>query len=102
MTPSKAPLSVFVSINGKLLAAVLFGGLAFVCWPDTARDWRLGLLSILLGAGALGIMADALRLMSKIHARERTINAFIAQGRAASSSELASPDVLRGTGMTDE
>ena len=102
MTPGQTPFGSILTVNGKLLAAFLAGALAWVCWPDSSRWWQMGLFSVILWAGAAFRFVEALRAITKIYIRDREIAAFTAQGRTASSSELATRDALRKAGMTND
>ncbi|MGI9506403.1 MAG: hypothetical protein ACR2RE_25450 [Geminicoccaceae bacterium] len=101
MTPGKTSFGAVLSVNGKLLAAFIAGGLAWLCWPDSSRWWQMGLFSVALWFGAAGKLIQAIRAMIKIHVRDKEIAAFMAQGRSASHSELATKDALHKAGMTD-
>jgi len=99
--PGKTSFGSVLSVNGKLLAAFIAGALAWVCWPNSSEWWQLGLFSVVLWFGAAGKLIEAIRAMIKIYVRDKQIAAFMAQGRTASNSELATQDALRKAGMTD-
>lgn len=101
MTSGYRPYASSLTVNGKLLATFLCGAAAWGCWTYANPYWQMGAFSIILWIGAFGKLVEALRAMTKIYIRDKEIAAFMAQGRAANSSELATRDALRRAGMTD-
>lgn len=102
MSKPVAPHIATLAINGKLCAAALLGFAAWALWPTKTEWWQFGVMSLMFACVAVGHLLGAIRLMIKAFYRERQIAAFLKQGRASSSSELATRDALRRAGMTDE
>ena len=93
-------LSTIARVNFKLLGAALFGGLGWWLWLHAnALWWQLYLLGSICILGALGMFGQALRAMIKLYVRDKALAQYMAQGRQASSSSLASPDHLDQAGM---
>jgi hypothetical protein len=70
-------------------------------WPGTPEWWGLGVVSLMLALAALGCLAKAIRAMVDLHAKERVLAEFMAQGGAPKSARLASEDQLRKAGMIE-
>lgn len=102
MNWNKTPLGAILKVNGHFLQAFLFGGVAWLIWPNNPKWWGFGLLSILLGAAALASLIAALRAMTKLYVRERELARFVATARTADPSDLADQVALKNAGMFDE
>lgn len=90
-----------VTVNLQLLAACLFGAIAWLIWPDTPEWWGLGLLSILFGLAALSGLGNAVRAAIGLYQKERVIADYMALGGDPKSARLASLDDLRKAGMVE-
>ena len=101
MKPVQSSAGVIFGINIKFLGAALMGFTAYAIWPTSYKWWGFGLLSIMLGAAALGSLIGAFREIIQLYLRDRAIEKFMAQGAAPKSSELASSDALKKAGMVD-
>ncbi len=101
MKPVQSSAGAIVGINLKFLSAALMGYAAWAVWPTTYRWWGFGLLSIILGAAALGSLIGALREIVQLYLRDRALAQFMAQGKTPKSSELASSDALKKAGMVE-
>ena len=55
MIRSGPDVRAILLINLMLLYASCLGALAWLCWPETAESWRMGLFSSLCGVGCLAI-----------------------------------------------
>lgn len=91
-----------VGINLKLLGATLLAFAAWALWPSSPEWWAFGLLSILIGASASGVLIDALRAMAKLYARDKALVRLMATGAEPRSSKLASDDALRQAGVIND
>ena len=98
----KTPVSAILAVNGKFLGAFASAALAWLFWPESARNWQAGMLSIFCSALAIAMSINVLITMAKIYAREKQVAALLAQGRSIRSAELAGPDALKQAGMRDD
>ena len=99
MTPIKTPIGAILKVNGHLLLTFLYGGTAWLIWPNNSKWWGFGLLSIFLGAAALASLIAAFRAMTKLYIRERELARFASTARAPVPSDLANNDALKDAGM---
>lgn len=88
-------------INGHLLGAALQGGIATVAWPASYEGWGFAVMSLLMGAGALIALVNALKLMMQLHVRDRTLKSFRAQAKPQKKAALASTSALKKAGVID-
>lgn len=99
MTSTRPSLAETLRINADLLMAFTFALAAQAIWPSSPEWWGFGLMSLLLGAGAIVLAVRALRTMAAVHAKAKAVADFKAQGIAPKSSRLADDDELRRAGM---
>ena len=95
-------LTAAIKINGQLLFAFLLGGASWWLWPSSPKWWGLGMVSIVLGAGSLGKLIEALRSMGKIYAREKELSRLAATARSPVQSDLANDSAMEDAGMFDD
>ena len=101
MKPFRTPLRSVVEINFNLLLAAGCGYVAWVIWPQEPEWWGLGVIGTILALAAVGGVMKALRLMMAVHAKDRAIADYLAQGGSPRSSRLATKDDLKDAGMLD-
>ena len=94
--PSK---DVIVTINAKLLFAFSFGVVSYLIWPTSAKWWGLGVISICLSLGSLGLLKEAIKLVAKSRTFEGDQSEFMAQGKQVKSSTLASNERMTRDGV---
>jgi hypothetical protein len=99
MEPRKSSFGTVFRINMNLLGAFSYALIAWAIWPDSAKWWGFGLLSIALALAAPALLIRAIILMAKLYSRDKAIAAFEAANRIADPSELASDEALRKAGM---
>ncbi|ABS65500.1 hypothetical protein Xaut_0242 [Xanthobacter versatilis] len=99
ISPFPSTFGTTVAINAKLTMASLFGWAAFAMWPGSFDWWGFWLLAGFCAVAAVGLAIEAVRLMVQVYQRERIIEAYLALGGAAKSSEMASDARLRDAGM---
>ena len=102
MSMHKTPIGAMLKVNSHFLMAFLFAGGSWLIWPTSLKWWGLGLMSILLGAGAVTYLIAAFRDMVKLYIRERELARFSATARAPAPSDLADQKALKNAGMFDE
>jgi glucose dehydrogenase len=101
MTPFERNGGAVAGINVNFLMSCLFGVGAWAVWPTSIEWWGLGVMSVMLGLAAFGNFANAIRAMVALHAKERVLAEYLAQGDAPKSAELASEEKLRQAGMVE-
>lgn len=99
MNPRSGSLGTIVQVNVQLAMASLCGFAAWQLWPSNAEWWGLGIASVLLGLGSLGGVVGAIRAAVDLHARERALADYLAQGGVPKSSHMAGEQDLRNAGM---
>lgn len=87
------------AINGYLLGGAMLGVGAVMIWPDNAESWPFGLMSLLMGPGALIALTQALMEMLRFYRLECALAEFAALGGDPTGARLASTDDLRKAGM---
>lgn len=102
MTPTRFPFGLVLRVNAKLLFAALLAWGSYWLWPTNPKWWHFGVLSVFMAAGALDQFVDALRLMVKLSARSKAIDAMNKGYAAPKSAQLASDDALNNAGVIDE
>jgi ABC-type Co2+ transport system permease subunit len=90
MTPFQNSLGTIIQINLKLFVAAVFAVTAHSIWPTTPEWWGLGVIAILMGAGALSLLVEAIGMALKLYQRDKAIAAYLAQGSKPKSSVLVS------------
>ncbi len=94
MTPFQGSMGTIVQINLRLFVAVIFAATAYKIWPTDPEWWGLGLISILMSASALGMLAEATGMALKLYQRDKAIADYLAQGGKPKSSVVASSNDL--------
>jgi hypothetical protein len=99
MTPTGPSLPAIIRINITFFFGAVLCAVAWLCWPDTKEAWRMGLISIVYGAG--GVFMILKGFMQVIHHlfRDRDVDNFRKQGRAPQADRLADNDALLKSGM---
>jgi len=97
--PFQSSLGIIIQINFKLLWATAMVFMAYYSWPTSAKWYGFGLISICAGLAAIGLVIEAIRTMAKLHARDKALENYVAQGGKTKSSEMASDDILDNAGM---
>lgn len=100
--PSGTPRQAVISVNRQLLAAFLFGLVAWLCWPASATQWPLVLIAAITALAAVNSTITAFTLMVRIYRRDRRIAAMLAKGRVAHPAEMVDREALRRAGMSDD
>lgn len=96
--PSAQPA---VAVNGGFLGAIVFGWGASALWPSSPEWWGLGVVSVMLGMGAVACLGSAIGTMVGRYRREHELHRYLSQGGAPKSARLASNDDLRRAGMIE-
>lgn len=91
-----------VAINGLWLYGAVQLGAAYWLWPSKPEWWGFGLMSILVAAGGLVSVVQALKLMQKDWHRRRAISEMQSRGGKPKDSKLASRKMLKEQGMIDD
>ncbi len=99
MTPYQSSFGTIIQINFKLLLAAAMIFVAYYSWPTSAKWYGFGLISICAGLAAIGLVIEAVRAMTKLYVRDKTLENYKAQGGQTKSSEMASSDALDKAGM---
>lgn len=99
MNPYPSRFGAVVAININSLLAFAFGWSSWFMWPDRPEWWGLGLLCIINGIVAVSLAGTAVKVMARLYRRDKTIQLYMAQGRAPKSSEMVSVDQLERAGM---
>lgn len=102
MKPFQSSFGSKIQINFKLLGASIFGVSAWALWPSNPEWWGLGVVAIILGLGAVGLLVEALRAMAKLYSRDKAMAEFLAQGNKPKSSALVSDELLDELRLTDD
>ncbi len=95
----KVTNGTIVKINLHFLQAVVFGLIAWWCYPERPFDIGWGLVSFISVLVVLAAIASAIKDMTRLHQREKTIKAYLQQGAQPKASTLASDDALKKAGM---
>ena len=99
MSPIPSAFGATVSINLKFLMACGFGYAGWYIWPTSPLWWGLGVASVLLWLGALGLVLNAIQIMVRVYAREKEVRSYLRIGAPPKDSKMASPDELEKAGM---
>ncbi|MBN9039337.1 MAG: hypothetical protein J0H53_25010 [Rhizobiales bacterium] len=99
MRPHSRNIGAIIGINARLLMSCVCGIGAWAVWPTTPEWWGLGVMSVMLGLGAVGGVADALRAMSDLYQRDKAIADMMAQGGPPKSARLVTREDLKRAGM---
>lgn len=102
MNPFRKRAGAVLRINGHLLLSFACGYIAWAIWPQNAEWWGLGVISIIVGMAAPIEFVKALKAMATLHARDRVLTDYEAQGGRPKSSKMATAVDLRRAGMLDE
>lgn len=97
----KSVNSTVVNINIRFLQACLFGWMAYACWPTRPFELGWGLLAFIAIAISVVCLINAIKDMTKLYQREKTIKAYLDQGVQPKSSTLASDEALKKAGMQE-
>ena len=95
----KSVNSTVVTINIRFLQACLFGWLAYGCWPTRPFELGWGLLAFIAIVISVACLVHAIKDMTKLYQREKTIGEYLKQGTKPKSSTLASDEALKKAGM---
>ncbi len=95
----KSATGTIVKINLHFLQAVVFGLIAWWCYPERPFDIGWGLVSFICVLVVLAAIASAIRDMSKLYQRDNTIKAYLQQGAQPKTSTLANDDIQKKAGM---
>jgi len=103
--PFKNQSGPVIAINAKLFAAALFAALAWLMWPANRAEnlhdwWQFALLSILVGAGALVTLIDAIKAIVRYRERQRVLEAYKKLTPQKQGARLVDDETLRASGMT--
>lgn len=90
-----------IAINARLLYACFLGGVAWVLWPSTAKDWQFGLFAIFCGLSAFALAIRGFCDIWHYIRRDIGVGRFKRGGRNPHSDRLAEDDVLRKAGMIE-
>lgn len=102
MKALRSSLGPIIRINGRFLAAFLFGFSAWAIWPeDAAAWWQFRVLSVMIALAGASALIGAFKEMGKLHQRDRAIAEMEAQGSKPKNSALASSGDLHRGGMQD-
>jgi len=101
MNPRKSSRGTVFKINMYLLGVFSYAVGAWLIWPDSLKWWGFGLMSIALGFAAPAMLIKAIRMMFKLHDRDKEFAEFEEANRAAEPSELASVEDLKKAGMIE-
>lgn len=101
MTSSGPNLRAIMSINFTLLYAFLLGGVSWLCWPETAESWRLGMISILLALSSIALFIKAIGDIWRHIMRDVKVLRFNRKGRTPRSDEIIKDEAMRKAGMIE-
>ena len=99
MMSSGPNLRAIIAINFALLYGVILAGISWLSWPETAEDWRMGLISIGCGLGASALAIRSVGDIWRYILRDREVDRFNRQGRAPQSDQMADNQALRDEDM---
>lgn len=99
MTPTTSNTRSIIAINFSLLYAVVLAGISWLSWPETAEGWRMGMISIGCGLGALGLVVRALMDIWRFVKSDITVHSFNKVDGEPKSDKLADTDALRKARM---
>ena len=99
MKPFQSNFRSVASINVNLLAATGCGYIAWAVWPSSVEWWGFGVVSILLGGGAIAAAVKALGMMMALRVRDGVIADYLAQGVRQKSARLVSDRELEEKGL---
>ncbi len=102
MTPYQSSFGTIIQINFKLLLAAAMIFVAYYSWPTSAKWYGFGLISICAGLAAIGLVIEAVRAMTKLYVRDKTLAEFEKLGNKPKSSTLVTDDAMRQAGLFDE
>lgn len=94
-------VGAIATINGQLLGGAFYGAASWVTWPSSPEWWGFGIISILSGIAAFGMVIQALRGMTALYLRDRALSQFEAQAKTQKNADMASDDALRKAGVID-
>lgn len=101
MSSSGPGMRKIIAINFTMLYAACLGGLAWLCWPETAEGWRFGLFSIFCGLGAFALAFKGLDDIWQHIMRDAKVGQFHRLGRTPQSDRIAGDDAMRKSGMIE-
>ena len=88
-------LRAILKINAMFLYAFCLGGVAWLCWPETAEGWRFGLFAILCGLSAFALAIKGVGDVWQHLKRDIGVGRFKRGGRAPHSDQMADDEAMR-------
>ncbi|MCC4242957.1 hypothetical protein [Stappia indica] len=89
------------TFNARMVAALIYGGCAWVLWPTSPQWWGLAVTSTLFGMGSLASLIAALGSLRASWQRRRVVHRFLVQGTPQKAAPLADHETLRKAGMLE-
>ena len=99
MKTFKTPKSVIAIVNAKLCYSVFLGVVSYAIFPTSMKWYGFGLLSIFVGAAAIGLAINAFRQIAEIREFENEQDMFIEGGNEVKSSSLLAEDFMTEKGV---